>query len=282
MPNRLDAALCRRLVREALTEDVGPGDVTTAAVVPAGARASAVILARTACVVAGLELAAEVFTQVDPSIDVRLLRNDGDVCADGARVVEVSGPAAGILTGERTALNFLQHLSGIATKTRAFVDAANGRCAILDTRKTVPTMRTLAKYAVRCGGGMNHRTGLFDGVLIKDNHIRLAGGVAEAVRRVRESGSGLPVEVEVETAAELQAALAAGVDVIMLDNMDDEAVRRSIALVAGRAKVELSGGITVERVRRLSDCGADYISIGAITHSAPAIDMSLEVESLTG
>jgi nicotinate-nucleotide pyrophosphorylase (carboxylating) len=282
MPERLDPALCRRLVREALMEDVGPGDVTTAAVVPPSARVSAVILTRAACVVAGLDLAVEVFAQVDPSIDMRLLQKDGDTCADGARIAEVMGPAARILTGERTALNFLQHLSGIATRTRAFVDAAQGAYAILDTRKTVPTMRTLAKYAVRCGGGMNHRTGLFDGVLIKDNHIRLAGGVAEAVRRLRESGSALPIEVEVETAAELEAALAAGVDVIMLDNMDDDAVRRSIALVAGRAKVELSGGMTIERVRRLSDCGADYVSIGAITHSAPAIDMSLEVESLLG
>jgi nicotinate-nucleotide pyrophosphorylase (carboxylating) len=204
---------------------------------------------------------------------------DGDRCEPGAVVADVRGRAASLLTAERTALNFLQYLSGIATLTRAFVEAAGGRLAILDTRKTTPGLRGLAKYAVRCGGGVNHRTGLYDGVLIKDNHIRLAGGIRAAVSRVRRAFPGLPVEVETQTAEQVDEALAAGADLIMLDNLDDEPTRAAIARIGGRARVELSGNMTIDRVRRLADCGADFISVGALTHSAPAADISLELET---
>lgn len=277
MPDRLDPSAYRRLVREALAEDVGPGDVTTAATVPPDARMAAAIVANAPCVVAGLDVAREVFALVDPTIALVDLRADGSACNPGDQVATVSGPAAGILTAERPALNFLQHLSGIATRTRDFVEAAGGRLKVLDTRKTIPGLRALAKYAVTCGGGVNHRVGLYDGILIKDNHIAVAGGVAEAVRRVRASGSLLPIEVEADTLADVDAALEAAVDVIMLDNMDDETIDAAMGRIGGRARVELSGGMTVERVRRLAASGADYVSIGAITHSAPAVDMSLDV-----
>jgi nicotinate-nucleotide pyrophosphorylase (carboxylating) len=190
----------------------------------------------------------------------------------------VAGPAAGILSAERTALNFLQHLSGIATLTRAFVDAAGGRVRILDTRKTIPGLRALAKYAVRCGGGANHRLGLFDGVLLKDNHIRLAGGVAEAVRLARTHAPGRTVEVEAQSLAEVEDALRAGADIIMLDNLPIDAMADAIARIDGRAAVELSGGVTLERLPALAGLGADFVSVGALTHSAPAVDISLDVD----
>jgi nicotinate-nucleotide pyrophosphorylase (carboxylating) len=277
MPDRLDSSTYRRLVREALAEDVGPGDVTTAAIVPADARLSAAIVSNTTCVIAGVDVAREAFALVDPAIEFIDLHSDGSICQRGDRVATVSGPAAGILTAERTALNFLQHLSGIATRAREFVEAAGGRLKVLDTRKTIPGLRALAKYAVVCGGGVNHRVGLYDGILIKDNHIAVAGGVAEAVRRVRATGTLLPIEVEARTLDEVDAAIAAGVEVVMLDNMDDETVRAAVREVDGRARVELSGGMTLDRVRRLAAAGADYVSIGAITHSAPAVDLSLDV-----
>ncbi len=182
------------------------------------------------------------------------------------------------MSGERTALNFLQHLSGIATLTRTFVEAAGGRLTVLDTRKTIPTLRALAKYAVRCGGATNHRVGLYDGVLIKDNHIRIAGTVAEAVRRLRASGSLLPIEVEAQSLAEVDAAIEAGVDVIMLDNLEEAAMREAVGRIAGRARVEISGGVTLDRMPRLAALGADCVSVGALTHSAPAVDISLELD----
>jgi nicotinate-nucleotide pyrophosphorylase (carboxylating) len=280
MPEPIDPSAYRALVREALAEDLGSGDVTTTAIVPPGARAEAVLLAKGHGVLAGLEVFREVFAQLDPHIEVSILTPDGAVCSPDERIATVEGPAAGIITGERTALNFLQYLSGIATRTRAFAEAAGGKLAVLDTRKTTPGLRHLAKYAVRCGGGVNHRVGLFDGVLIKDNHIRIAGGIAEAVRRVRATGTTLPIEVEAESLDEVAAAIDARVEIVMLDNLDDETSARAIALVAGRAKIELSGTMTVERVRRLAGLGADFVSIGAITHSAPALDLSLEVERL--
>jgi len=280
MPEAIDPSAYRASVQQALAEDVGSGDVTTTATVPAGARAEAVLLAKAHGVLAGLDVFREVFAQLDAGIHVSILKPDGAVCEPGDRVATVEGSAAGIITGERTALNFLQYLSGIATRTRAFAEAAGGNLAILDTRKTTPGLRQLAKYAVRCGGGVNHRVGLFDGVLIKDNHIRIAGGIAEAVRRVRETGTRLPIEVEAESLDEVAAAIEARVEIVMLDNLDDETTARAIALVAGRAKIELSGTMTVERVRRLAALGADFVSIGAITHSAPALDLSLEVERL--
>jgi nicotinate-nucleotide pyrophosphorylase (carboxylating) len=190
----------------------------------------------------------------------------------------VRGSAAALLTAERTALNFLQYLSGIATLARAFVTAANGRLRILDTRKTTPGLRALTKYAVRCGGAVNHRAGLYDGILIKENHIRLAGGVAAAVSRVRAAAPGQPIEVEAQSTADVEAALDARVDIIMLDNLDDAATVDAIRRIGGRARIELSGNMTLERVERLSASGADEVSIGAMTHSAPAADISLEIE----
>lgn len=277
MREPVSAALYRDLVARALAEDVGPGDVTTRATVPAGARAAAVFVAKSSGVLAGLDIAREVFAQVDPSVTWKPRRQDGDPCQPGDRLAEVAGPARAVLIAERTALNFLQSLSGMATITRAFVDVA-GPMLVLDTRKTPPTLRALARYAVRCGGGTNHRFGLFDGVLIKDNHIRIAGGIAEAVRRVRAEGTGLPIEVETQSLEQVQEAIAARVDIIMLDNLDDEVTRHAIALIGDRAAVELSGNMTIPRVRRLATMGAGRVSIGALTHSAPAADISLEVE----
>jgi nicotinate-nucleotide pyrophosphorylase (carboxylating) len=238
---------------------------------------SAAIVARTSCVIAGLDVAREVFLAVDATVRFEALQSDGHVCRPGDHVAALDGPSAGILTAERTALNFLQHLSGVATRTREFVEAAGGHLKVLDTRKTIPGLRLLAKYAVLCGGGSNHRVGLYDGILIKDNHIAVAGSVTEAVRRVRATAPALPIEVEADTLDDVDAALAAGVDIVMLDNMDDDRIRDAIRRIGRRARVELSGNMTVDRVRRLAGCGADYVSIGAITHSAPAVDLGLDV-----
>ena len=278
MPERLDPVVCREVVRRAVAEDVGPGDVTTSAIVPAGVQGRATLLAKCTCVLAGMDLAHEVFAHVDPGLQVTGIKHDGELCRPGDQIARVQGAAASILTAERTALNFVQHLSGIATLTRRFVDASGGALTVLDTRKTVPTLRALAKYAVRCGGGVNHRVGLYDGVLIKDNHIRVAGGVAEAVRRFRASGSSLPIQIEAQSLQEVDEALEAAVDAIMLDNLDDAAMREAIRRVGGRARVEISGGITLDRIRLLAMMGADCVSVGALTHSAPAVDISLEVE----
>jgi nicotinate-nucleotide pyrophosphorylase (carboxylating) len=277
-PEPIDATVCRDIVRRALAEDVGSGDVTTAATVPASASAKAALVARQPCVLAGLDVAREVFAQVDPALRFEAALRDGNRCEAGQLIARLTGPARAILTGERTALNFLQHLSGIATRTRAFVDASGGRITVLDTRKTVPTLRALARYAVRCGGGTNHRTGLYDGVLVKDNHIRLAGSVAEAVGRARQAAPALPIEVEAQSLDEVRDAVAAGADIIMLDNLDDETMRAAIAAIDGRARVEISGGVTLERMATLATLGADFVSVGALTHSAPAVDISLEID----
>jgi nicotinate-nucleotide pyrophosphorylase (carboxylating) len=277
MVDSLDPDAYRELVRRALAEDVGTGDVTTRATVPPDASGRGIFVAKSACVVAGLEVAYEVFRQVDTAVTFVPECADGDRCEPGRRLAEVTGSAAALLIAERTALNFLQYLSGIATLTRAFVDAAGGRLTVLDTRKTTPTLRALAKYAVRCGGGVNHRFGLYDAVLIKDNHIRLAGGVAAAVARVRRAAPGLSVEVEAQTAVEVDEAVDAGADVIMLDNLDVEAMRAALGRIAGRARVEISGNMTIDRVRQVADLGADYVSVGALTHSAPAADISFEI-----
>jgi nicotinate-nucleotide pyrophosphorylase (carboxylating) len=278
MPDPLDPSAYRDAVARALAEDLGPGDVTTRAVVPASAIASGVMLAKRACVICGVDVAREVFAQVDPRVSFSSRKRDGDLCQAGDTVATVTGPAGALLSGERTALNFMQHLSGISTLTRRFVEAAAGRITILDTRKTVPTLRPLVKYAVRCGGGTNHRVGLFDGVLIKDNHIRLAGSVEEAVRRVRAAGVRLPIEVEAQSLEDVNRALFAGADTIMLDNMDTDMMRKAIKLVAKRARIEISGGVTLETIPSIAALGADFVSIGALTHSAPAVDISLEIE----
>ena len=268
----------RDLVGRALAEDLGSGDVTTRAIVPPDERAHATLIAKSPLVVAGLDVAVEVWRQLHPAVIVRPIHKDGDACEPGQPMARVDGPAAAILTGERTALNFLQHLSGIATLTRRFVDAAHGAVSILDTRKTIPAMRALEKYAVRCGGGVSYRAGLFDAVLIKDNHIRVAGSIGEAVRRVRAKGWMDAIEVETENLAEVDDALHARAEIIMLDNMDDATKRAAVRRIAGRAKIEISGRVTLDRVPTLATLGADCLSVGAITHSAPAADISLEIE----
>lgn len=274
----LDPAHYREAVRRALAEDLGWGDVTTEGTVDPALRARGVILAKCDCVIAGLDLAAEAFRQLDPGATFTTLRADGSRCAPGTVVAEVRGAAGAMLTAERTALNFLQRLSGIATLTRRFVDAAGGSITILDTRKTTPTLRALEKYAVRAGGGTNHRGGLDDGILIKDNHIRLGGGVRAAVGRMKAAGHELPVEVEAQSLDQVDEAIAAGADIILLDNLSLEEVREAVGRIAGRAKVELSGGVTLERIPELARTGADYVSVGALTHSAPAVDLSFELE----
>jgi nicotinate-nucleotide pyrophosphorylase (carboxylating) len=279
MPEPLDPSAYRDLVRQALAEDVGAGDVTTKAIVPATLAAHGAFVAKASIVVAGLAVVREVFAQVDPSVTLTPVVRDGGRCEVGAVLAEVRGPAPALLVAERTALNILQAMAGIATLTRAYVEAAEGRIVVLDTRKTAPMQRELAKYAVRCGGGSNHRSGLFDGVLIKDNHIRIAGGVAEAVRRVRASGCQPPIEVETQSLAQVDEAVAAGADVIMLDNFDDATIAVAIARIAGRTRVELSGNMTIDRVRRLASSGADTVSVGALTHSAPAADISFEIDA---
>lgn len=274
----LDPALYREIVRRALAEDLGWGDVTTDATVPADLRARGIILAKSACVIAGLDVAAEVFTQLDPGCTFDRRKQDADRCQPGDIVAEVHGGAAAMLTAERTALNFLQRLSGIATVTRRFVDAAGGRIIVLDTRKTTPTLRALEKYAVRAGSGTNHRSGLDDGILIKDNHIRLAGGVAEAVKRMKDDDPEMPIEIEAQSLEQVDEAIAAGVDCILVDNLPLVTIKEAVRRVQGRAKIEISGGVTLERIPELAATGANYVSVGALTHSAPAADLSFELE----
>ncbi|HEX5068865.1 MAG TPA: carboxylating nicotinate-nucleotide diphosphorylase [Vicinamibacterales bacterium] len=278
----LDPAVYRELVQRALREDIGSGDVTTETLVPADAQARGVLLAKSECVLAGLDVARSVFLELDASIDFVARRLDGGRCHTGDLIATVRGRAASLLTAERTALNFLQHLSGIATLTNQFVAATRGLVTILDTRKTIPTLRALAKYAVACGGGTNHRMGLYDAILIKDNHVRLAGGIAEAIRRARAHGRGLPIEVEAQSLADVDAAAAAGPDVILLDNLDDAAIAEAVRRIDHRARIEVSGGITLERIPALATLGVDVVSVGALTHSAPAADISLEISTDAG
>ena len=274
----LDPGLYREIVRRALAEDLGWGDVTTEATVLPQLRARGIILAKSTCVIAGVDVAAEAFRQLDPAITFTVHRSDAERCVPGDVVLEVRGSAAAMLTAERTALNLMQRMCGIATLTRRFVDAAAGRITVLDTRKTTPTLRVLEKYAVRAGGGTNHRGGLDDGILIKDNHIRLGGGVVEAVRRMRAAGQQMPIEIEAQSLAQVDEAISAGADIILLDNLSTPEMTEAVRRIAGRAKVEVSGGVTLERIPELAGTGADYVSIGALTHSAPAADLSFELE----
>lgn len=274
----LDPTAYTDLVRRALAEDVGSGDVTTDATVPAAQLAHGIFLAKQPCVLAGEAVAGEVFRQLDPATVVAFARHDGESCQAGDVIGEVTGLARTLLVGERTALNFLQRLSGIATHTRRFVDAAGGRITILDTRKTTPTLRVLEKYAVRAGGGTNHRAGLYDAILIKDNHVRLAGGVGPAIALVRAHAPGLTVEVETQQLAEVDAALAAGADTILVDNMTLADIREAVRRTRGIARVEISGGVTLPRMPELAATGAEYVSAGALTHSAAAVDISFEIE----
>lgn len=274
----LDPARYRELVRRALDEDLGWGDLTSDAVVPSGVNATGRILAKSPCVLAGMDVAAEVFRQVDPGTTLTRHRRDGQNCQPGDVVADVAGSGAALVTAERTALNFLQRLSGIATLTRRFVDAGHGGITVLDTRKTTPTLRALEKYAVRAGGGVNHRFALDDGILVKDNHIRLAGGVTAAVRAMRAAERGRPIEVEVQSLDEVDVALESGVDIILVDNMAPDVMREAVRRTRGKAKVEISGSVTLERMAELADTGAEYVSVGALTHSAPAADFSFEIE----
>jgi nicotinate-nucleotide pyrophosphorylase (carboxylating) len=280
MATTLDPAVYREIVRRALEEDVGGGDITTAATVDPAQRARGTFIVKADAVLAGVDVSVEVFRQIEPGVAAAFLRSDRQTCAPGDVIGTIEGLASTLLTAERTALNFLQRLSGIATRTRRFVDAAGGRIVILDTRKTTPLLRELEKYAVRAGGGSNHRIGLFDAVLVKDNHIRLAGGVPAAIARVRERQPGAAVEIEVQTLEELDEALARGVECVLLDNMSTEQIAGAVRRTAGRSKIEISGGVTLERIPELAATGADFVSVGALTHSAPAIDISFEIEPL--
>jgi len=267
------------VITRALAEDVGSGDVTTDAIVPADLRGSADVVVREAGVICGLDQAFAVLLELDPTARIELLAQDGDRIEHPPQVVaRLHASLRALLTGERTALNLLQRMSGIATTTRRYADLVAGTgVQLLDTRKTAPGLRALDKHAVACGGGTNHRAGLHDAVLIKDNHVAVAGGVPSAVERVRLRHPGRPVEVEVDTLDQLQQALAAGADVILLDNMPPAQLRRAVATTAGRARLEASGGITTDTIREVAETGVDAISVGALTHSVRALDIALEV-----
>jgi nicotinate-nucleotide pyrophosphorylase (carboxylating) len=266
-----------RVVHAALAEDVGAGDVTTEATVAADAVGNAALLVKEPGVVCGLRVAEATFRALDPDVRFEAFASDGDLVEPPAIVARVTGSERAILTGERVALNFLGRLSGIATLTRRFVDAVEGTGAsVLDTRKTTPGLRALEKYAVACGGGRNHRFGLDDAVLVKDNHLRAAGSIRTAVELVR-AATDLPVEVECETLDDVREALDSGVDAILLDNMTVAELRESVALNAGRARLEASGGVSLDTIHAIAETGVDEISVGALTHSAPFLDVSLEL-----
>ena len=274
----------RRAVRLALEEDIGSGDVTTLAVVPEGAGAKAAMVARQPLVLAGIELAVAAFGGFSASLDVKATASDGEKVSPCQKLLGVNGPARAILTAERVALNFVQRLSGVATLTSQFVEAVNGtRAKILDTRKTTPGWRHLEKYAVRCGGGQNHRFGLWDMVLIKDNHLAALAGeppnpIAVAVHRARSACPQLRIEVEADELEQVEQALSAGADIILLDNMTLDQLSAAVEVVKGRAQTEASGGVTLANVRAIAETGVDFISVGALTHSARAVDIALDFE----
>lgn len=271
--------LVEAAVAAALSEDLGlAGDITTSACIPAGRQASATLAARRHGVIAGIDFVRAAFRQCDPDIRVECVAGDGSTVAPGDIVARIEGPARGVLTGERVALNFLGRLSGVATATAALIKAIEGtRAKIVCTRKTTPGLRGFEKYAVRCGGGMNHRFGLFDAAMIKDNHIVAAGGIAPAIRAVRgQVGHLVRIEIEVDTIAQMTQALDERADAILLDNMSLEDLRRAVQINAGRALLEASGNVTLETVRAIAETGVDVISSGAITHSAPCLDLGLD------
>ncbi len=278
----LEPALYREIIRRALAEDLGWGDLTTEGTITPEQRATGTFYAKSPCVVAGLDIALEAFRQLDPTIAIDIRHPDSSSCEAGAAIAEIQGLATAMLTAERTALNFLQRLSGIATQTRRFVDAAQGQILVLDTRKTTPTLRALEKYAVRAGGGTNHRMGLDDGILIKDNHIRLAGGITQALERMRDAHHEMPIEIEVQSFEQLDEALAAGATRILADNFTLEQLKEVVQRTRGKAQVEISGGVTIDKLADLAATGADFVSVGALTHSAAAIDISFEIEPLEG
>jgi nicotinate-nucleotide pyrophosphorylase (carboxylating) len=265
-------------VKRVLAEDLGKGgDVTSRATIGEDARFTAEMNCRQAIVLAGLDIAAEFFRALDPKAEIEQLAKDGDRVVHGTVLMRLSGNARAMLTAERSALNTLQHLCGIATLTREYVDAIAGTGAVLiDTRKTIPGLRVLDKYAVRMGGAQNHRMRLDDGVLIKDNHVAVCGGVAEAVRRAKAANTGFQVQVEVDRIDQIEPALEAGADRLLLDNMDPAMLREAVRLVAGRVPLEASGGVTLETIRFIAETGVDFISLGRITQSAPAVDIGLD------
>jgi nicotinate-nucleotide pyrophosphorylase (carboxylating) len=268
------------LLRAALAEDVGSGDLTTLATVPAEAQATATIVAKAAGVIAGLPVAARVFALTDAEVSFEAVVAEGAAAESGTTLARLCGPARGILTGERVALNFLQHLSGIATRTAKLVELTAGTGArIVDTRKTVPGLRALAKYAVRVGGGQNHRHGLYDAILIKENHIAAAGGVGEAIRRARAAAPHTGrIEIEVESLDQIPEALDAGAEILLLDNMSPELMREAVRRIGGRALTEASGNVNEATVAIIAGTGVDLISVGSLTHSVTALDLSLRLE----
>jgi nicotinate-nucleotide pyrophosphorylase (carboxylating) len=270
-----------RLIDMALEEDIGPGDITTDHTVPSDSAGRGIIMAKEDLVIAGLAIAQRVFERLDPGICFESRYTDGDMVAKGHTVVDLSGRLAALLTGERTALNFLQRLSGIATYARACVQSLQGSSVrLLDTRKTTPGWRQLEKYAVKAGGGFNHRMGLYDAVLIKDNHIAAAGGITAAVEGIKAHiGPDMTIEVETANQEEVREALQAGAHIIMLDNMDLDQIRKAVQFIKGRAKLEVSGGVTQEHLAALAATGVDYISSGALTHSARAVDLSMYIKA---
>jgi len=272
----------QELVGRELAEDIGPGDVTSQACVPAGQQGKACIQARQAGVLSGLAVAAEVFRQVNEAIDFTPLAQEGDRFAAGARLAEVAGPVRDLLIAERTALNFLQRMCGIATLTRQYVEAVAGTGArLVDTRKTTPGLRRLEKAAVRAGGGHNHRLGLFDGVLIKDNHLQAAGSIGAAVRAARAAAHQLlKIEVEITRLDQLEEAIAAGADIVMLDNMPAAEMEQAVQQAASRVLLEASGGVSLAKVAEVASTGVDFISVGRLTHSVPAVDLSMELEEV--
>jgi len=281
MPGFLNPLIVEAAVRAALDEDLGrAGDVTSLAVIPQGTRAHAAIVARRSGTIAGLPLAATAFRLLEPAVELELLASDGDVVAAGTKLGTVAGTAHTVLAAERTALNFLGRLSGVATATAALVArVAHTKAKIVSTRKTTPGLRALEKYAVRCGGGVNHRFGLDDAILIKDNHIAVAGGIKAVLARAREAAGHLvKIEIEVDTLAQLEEVLAAGgADVVMLDNMDPATLREAVRMASGRVVLEASGGVTLDSVAAIAETGVDYISSGAITHSALNLDVALDI-----
>lgn len=279
--DQYEITLCRQLIGVALAEDIGPGDVTCNAILTGDEEGTARAVAKAALVVAGLDVFRETFLTLDPRLSFTALAAEGEEVAPGAKLAEIAGSLKSILMAERTALNLFQRMCGIATTTRAFVRAVAGTGAkILDTRKTAPGLRRLDKYAVRVGGGTNHRFALCDGALIKDNHIAAAGGIAPAIVMARRHiAHTLKIEVEVKSIAELTEALAAGADTVMLDNMSVADMKTAVAMTAGRAPLEASGNVTLKTVRRIAETGVDFISVGALTHSVQAADISLLMTS---
>jgi nicotinate-nucleotide pyrophosphorylase (carboxylating) len=272
--------MIRNLTELALSEDIGSGDVTTEATVPADSIATAVMLAKHDLILAGLGVSREVFHYLDPTIEITFFVRDGDRISTGMEIAQLSGNTRALLMGERVALNLLQHMSGIATQTARYVEKIKGlKAEVLDTRKTHPGLRKLEKYAVRMGGGKNHRFGLYDGILIKDNHIKAAGSITKAIEGVRKKAYLLlKIEVETKTLDEVREALAARADVIMLDNMQVDMMREAVTLINHQALIEASGNVTLETIRGIAETGVDFISCGSLTHSASAADISMNIK----